>query len=207
MFNYYQYIQFFKKLFVLINPIGLIPIFISNVDSIKKSGKKKFNLYINFIMFFVLLFTFLLGEKILKFFDININILQITGGLLISFNSFNVINDYSDNSSKNSKYRKKNVNFIKLLTPISFPLMAGPSSITMLITYGNNCKYFLEYFFFVISIILFCFFCWLFFELVLVLKNYFSNAIIIIFNKIFSVILFTYGIQLILVGIKNFFLL
>ncbi len=203
--SYYQYIQFFKKLFILINPIGLIPIFISNIDSIKESEKKRFNLYINFIMFFILLFSFLLGEKILKLFDININILQITGGLLISFNSFNVINNCSDNF--NTEYNKKNVNFIKLLTPISFPLMAGPSSITMLISYGNNCKYFLEYFFFIISIILFCFFCWLFFEIVVFFKNYFSNTIIVIFNKIFSVILLTYGIQIIFIGIKNFFLL
>ncbi len=203
MINYYQYIKFLIKLFILINPIGLIPIFISNIDSIIKNEKKKFNIYINLIMFLILSFNFLLGDKILNFFDININILQITGGLLISFNAFNVINDTNIINNKNCK---KGISFVKLLTPISFPLMAGPSSITMLITYGNNCKYYLEYFIYINLIILFCFFSWFFFELILFLRNFFSNNIIIFLNKILSVILLTFGIQTILIGIKNFFL-
>ncbi len=203
MFNYFQYIKLLIKLFMLINPIGLIPIFIFSIDNIKKNERKKFNIYINLIMFLILSFMFLFGDKFLMFFDLNINVLQITGGLLISLSSFNIINDYSNNNKNNISF-KKNINFIKLLTPISFPLMAGPSSITMLISYSNYCNNFLEYFLSIIFIALFCFFCWFFFELVYFFKNYFSDFIIILFNKIFSVILLTFGIQIILLGIKNF---
>ncbi len=205
MINYIQYIKLLIKLFMLINPIGLIPIFIFSVDKIVENEKKKFNIYINLIMFFILVIMFLLGNKFLLFFDLNINVLQITGGLLISLSSFNIINDCSDIKIKN--FSKNKVSFIKFLTPISFPLMAGPSSITMLISYGNYCNSFLEYFFSIISIALFSFFCWFSFELIFFLRNYISNSIIIFFNKIFSVILLTFGIQTILLGIKNFILI
>ncbi len=205
MINYCQYIKLLMKLFMLINPIGLIPIFIASIDSIIEKEKKKFNICINVITCFILLFSFIWGKKFLNLFDLNVNILQITGGFLISFSSLNILT--TDNSEKNKIFINKNISYIKLLTPISFPLMAGPSSISMLITYSISCKSFIEYFFSIISIIFFCFFCWLLFELVFLLRNYFSDIIIIFFNKIFSIILFSFGIQMILLGIKNFFLL
>ncbi len=201
--NYIQYINLLIKLLILINPIGLIPIYLSCIDKINKNERKKFNIYINLIMFFILIIMFLLGNKFLNFFDLNINVLQITGGLLISLSSFNIINDYSDIKEKSSSQKK--INFIKLLTPISFPLMAGPSSITMLISYGSNyCNNFLEYFFSIFFIAVFSFFCWFFFELILILRNYISDFIVIFLNKIFSIILLTYGIQIILLNIKKF---
>ncbi len=204
MINYYPYLKLLMTLFILINPISLIPIFIISIDSIIKKERKKYNICINLIMFFILFFSFLLGKKILNLFDLDINILQITGGLLISLNALNTL---SDNTNNNSNLNKKNISYIELLTPMSFPLMAGPSSIAMLISYSNSCSSFLEYFVSIFFIMFFSFLCWLFFEFVLLLRNYLSDIIILFFNKIFSIIIFSFGIQMILLGIKNFFLL
>ncbi len=205
MINYYQYIKLLIKLFMLINPIGLIPVFISSIDNIIEKEKRKFNICINLITFFILLFTFLLGKNFLSLFDLNINILQITGGFLISLNSLKILK--TKNYEKIKKKKNKKISYIKLLTPISFPLMAGPSSISMIITYSSSCRNFIEYFFSIISIAFFCFFCWLLFELVVLLRNYFSDIIVLFFNRIFSIVLFSFGIQMILLGIKNFFFL
>ncbi len=204
MMNFYPYLKLLMKLFILINPIGLIPIFITSIDSIIKKERKIYNICINLIMFLILLFSFLLGKEILSLFDLNIDILQITGGFLISLNSLSILCDDCNNSSN---INKKNISYIKLLTPMSFPLMAGPSSIAMLISYSTSCNNFLEYFFSILSIMFFSFFCWLFFEFVFLLRKYLSDVIVLFFNKIFSIILFSFGIQMILLGIKNFFLL
>ncbi len=209
MINYLQYLKLLVKLFILINPISLIPIFILSIDSIIEKDKKKFNICINLIMFLILLFTFLWGKYFLDILDVDINMLQITGGLLIILSTLNIIlNESQDtNSSNEKKINKKYINYIKLLIPISFPLMAGPSSISMLIIYSNSCNSFLQYFFSIFFIMLFCFLCWLFFELISFFRYYISDFAILFFNKIFSIILFSYGIQMILLGIKNFFIL
>ena len=115
-------IEAFITLFVIMDPVGNLPIFISltkgmPIKEIKRNANN--SVFVAGVLLFVFLF---LGIKIFDFFGINLNSFQIAGGIILLIMGIMYVFGTS------LKFVKSHGN--DLSVPIGTPLLTGPGVIT-----------------------------------------------------------------------------
>jgi len=129
------YIITFTALFSVINPIGTVPIFLALTQEDDKASKNKTALWASINVCIILVVTFFIGEYILQFLGISIDVLRIAGGIIICTSGFGLLSGtFSKKRGVNKKvtHDAQNRNDIAL-SPLAIPMMAGPGSMSLLI--------------------------------------------------------------------------
>lgn len=109
-------------LFIIIDPIGLIPVFMALTHDASPQERRTILLqavYVAFIL--MLLFTFT-GTGILSLFGITLSDFKIAGGLLLLVIALRIINDAHYGVSSDSARPG--------VVPLAVPLLVGPGAIT-----------------------------------------------------------------------------
>jgi multiple antibiotic resistance protein len=131
----------FTALFSVMNPFGTVPVFValtkeSSVEERITIAKKT-----SFYVFIILLTSFFAGSYVLNFFGIDIDSLKIAGGLIIASSGFALLTgEFTKHKGmKRSKVRADVENRSDIsLTPLALPMIAGPGTISLLITYRHE---------------------------------------------------------------------
>lgn len=130
----------FAALFSVINPLGTLPIFIGLTKDKHKKEITSIAIWASFNTFIILVVSFFLGNYLLDFFGISLNSLRISGGIIIASSGFALLTG-SFSKHKGMKKREKNDAYTRSeisLTPLAIPMLAGPGSISLLITYNQE---------------------------------------------------------------------
>lgn len=115
-------LESFITLFVIMDPIGNLPVFISMVKGMPLAEIRK-NINKSMFVAGLLLFVFLFfGLEIFRFFGININSFQIAGGILLLILGITYVLGVS------GKFVKTEGNDLSI--PLGTPLLTGPGVIT-----------------------------------------------------------------------------
>ena len=115
----------FITLFVVIDPIGNLPLFASLTKGMPIIEIKK-NVHRAVFVAAIILFIFLfLGTQIFDFFSINIDSFRIAGGIILLIFGIMFVMGMSDKIAKNHDR--------DLSVPIGVPLLAGPGGITTIV--------------------------------------------------------------------------
>lgn len=127
----------FGALFSVINPLGTLPIFISLMKDKDKSERRETAIRTIMNVFVIMMIAFFGGKYVLSFFSISLDSLKITGGIIIATSGFALL---SGNFSRHKGMRGKVKEDAKRrsdvsLTPLALPMLSGPGSISLLITY------------------------------------------------------------------------
>jgi multiple antibiotic resistance protein len=110
-------------LFIIVDPLGNIPIFIGLTEKIEPSQRKKiYNVAVLVGVILLLVFAFL-GQEILNIFGLSIYSFEIAGGILLLIISIRILV---------SGTMRENVESPESLgaVPIAMPLLVGPGAIT-----------------------------------------------------------------------------
>lgn len=131
----------FGALFSVMNPFGTVPIFVGLTERHNKLERNKVAFWTALNVLIILLISFFLGKYILLFFGITLNSLKIAGGLIITSSGFALLTG-EFNKHKGMKKEKVKLD-IKTrteiaLTPLAMPMIAGPGTISLLITYNQE---------------------------------------------------------------------
>lgn len=131
----------FASLFSIINPLGTVPVFVglTSEESTKERNSTALLTAINIIA--ILAISFFAGTYMLAFFGISLNALRIAGGLIIATSGFALLKgEFSKHKGmKNKRVRKDLSTREKFsLTPLAIPMLAGPGSISLLITFSQE---------------------------------------------------------------------
>ncbi|MCS4542280.1 MAG: MarC family protein [Euryarchaeota archaeon] len=131
MIDTVAFFQAFIALFVILDPIANIPVFLTLTEKMdKKDRRSTVNQAI--IVAFALLFAFaLLGDYIIKFLGIKLESFMIAGGLLLLVISFDML---KGELPKTRHVIKEEVSIV----PMATPLLAGPGAITTTIYFINT---------------------------------------------------------------------
>jgi len=78
-----DFLPFFVYFFVVIDPIGIVPVFIAVTSRLDKSTKRKVALVASLVSSVILLFFVVAGEFILTSMDIPLSAFQIAGGIVL----------------------------------------------------------------------------------------------------------------------------
>jgi multiple antibiotic resistance protein len=193
-FNFKEIFTAFMVLFAVIDIIGNIPIII---DLRKKSGhiqSEKASLIAGFIM---IVFLFL-GQSLLKLIGIDVNSFAVAGSFILFFIALEMILGitlYKDNEDDSNSVTAS-------VFPLAFPLIAGPGSLTTLLSLRAE--------FYIENIILAVFFNVILIYVVLKTSSKIERFIgpngIQIIRKVFGVVLLAISVKLFAANIKMLFI-
>lgn len=130
----------FGALFSVVNPFGSMPVFISLTSNNTLAERNRFALKTSIYVFIILLISFLIGKYILLFFGIGITSLRLAGGLIITLSGFALLTGKitqhkgMNRAVKDDGQGKDDPS----LTPLAMPMLAGPGSISYMITMNES---------------------------------------------------------------------
>lgn len=130
------YITAFVTLFVIIDPIGLVPLFIALTRNMDASHRRRVGTR-SLIVAFVLLFLFgLAGEQILSTIGISISAFRIAGGILLLLTALDML---FERRTERREGQSAEVAEDPSVFPLATPLLAGPGALaTMILLVGQE---------------------------------------------------------------------
>ena len=131
----------FGALFSVMNPLGTVPIFTSLTSENTNKERQKVAIKTSINVLVILLISFFVGDYLLNFFGISLNSLKIAGGLIITSSGFALLTgEFSKHKGMKRDRVQKDINTREeiSLTPLALPMIAGPGTISLLITYNKE---------------------------------------------------------------------
>lgn len=135
------FLYVFASLFSVINPLGTVPVFVGLMSEESPQDRNKTSLLTAINVFVILTISFFAGTYILAFFGISLNALRIAGGMIIVTSGFALLTGtFSKHKGMKSKRVQKDLDKRDKfsLTPLAIPMLAGPGSISLLITFNQE---------------------------------------------------------------------
>ncbi|MBD22070.1 MAG: antibiotic resistance protein MarC [Alphaproteobacteria bacterium] len=194
------------KAFVAIDPLSLIPLFVVLTTNLNLKKTLTLSFLVFIITSSVLTFFSIFGNKFLLFMGVSINSFQIIGGVFLLFISYEMVFEKRIKRKKNAAEKILDENQIKNVAvfPVSIPLVAGPSAITLSVLISKNFNYsILDFYQKILPLIIILFLT----SLIILFSNYIisllNRTFLIILQKIFGLILGALSVEFITIGIKG----
>lgn len=130
-------VLWFTALFTLMNPIGILPVFMTMTNSFTPQQRKKTALKSVFIAGAILLGFAFLGEFLFKFFGISVNSFRVVGGIIFFLVGFDMLQARLTKTKVSKKEIKEYSDDISV-TPLAIPMITGPGAITNAIVFMND---------------------------------------------------------------------
>lgn len=138
-FDFPVYFKFFIGLFALVNPVGIIPVFISMTSYQTAAARNKTNLTANLSVAIILWISLFLGDTILQLFGISIDSFRIAGGILVVTIAMSMISGKLGEDKQNKQEKSETAVRESIgVVPLALPLMAGPGAISSTIVWGTR---------------------------------------------------------------------
>jgi multiple antibiotic resistance protein len=122
------FIEVFVTLFVIMDPPGTVPLFLSLTNGRTVKARKRAARQAVTVAFFVITVFALFGQSILDYLGITLAAMQGAGGLLLLLVALQLLTGESDDPAETA-----NVNVA--LVPLGTPLLAGPGAIVATIVF------------------------------------------------------------------------
>ena len=183
-------------LFVVIDPIGNIPLFIAFTKKLEKAEHKTVSKTAILTAAALLLLFGMAGTQILQLFGLTIFSFMIAGGTLLFIIAIELLT-YGE--WRFARGVKEEVGVV----PIAFPLLAGPGSITAVIISYQTSGFFITF----SSIIIVMAITYVILRMVNPIYKVLGNRGSMIVSRVFAVIIAAIAVEYIVKGIKNLFLI
>jgi multiple antibiotic resistance protein len=127
-------------LYGLINPIGVIPVYLGLVQRIAPEAAHRIVVVAAVAVACLLATAAAFGRQILSFFNVGLDAFRIAGGLLtllIAFEMFRAHYGAFTQTFEERAEAESDVSAIAI-TPLAFPLLVGPAEMSVMITLSNG---------------------------------------------------------------------
>jgi len=120
--------NYLAAMFVLLNPIGTIPIFLGVTSNLSTPRRNQTGRTAALTVFAVLTLSILAGEWALRAFGINVPCFQVGGGILVLLIALDMLQaKHSELKQTPEEARDAEINESVGVVPLGTPLMAGPA--------------------------------------------------------------------------------
>lgn len=120
---------YFTSFFSIINPLGVMPVFMTMTAGISRQQQKRTALKASLTAFFTLLLFAFAGQVLFKFFGISVNSFRVVGGIIFFIMGYDMLQARLGTIRIDEASVKKYVDDISI-TPLGIPMLAGPGAIT-----------------------------------------------------------------------------
>lgn len=119
----------FTSFFTLINPLGVMPIFMTMTADLDQEHRTKIAKKASIVSFGIIVLFALSGQLLINFFGISVNSFKIVGGVIFFLMGMDMLQARLTRVKLKSSEVKNYVNDISI-TPLSIPMICGPGAIT-----------------------------------------------------------------------------
>lgn len=199
------YLKFFVGLFAIINPLGLLPVFVSLTSHYNQVERMKTNTTAHFAVTVILLVSMYIGQFILDSFGISLSSFRIAGGSLITLIAWSMLQGKLGEVKHNKQEKGElAVRESIAVVPLALPLMAGPGAISSVIVYASQ-SHWQQLIGMSLVVMVFTFCSWLIFRAAPLLFKIMGNTGINVVTRIMGLIMMSLGIEIMVAGIKGVF--
>jgi multiple antibiotic resistance protein len=196
----------FGALFSIMNPLGTVPVFVGLVQENTKLERAKIAFWTAFNVLIILFLSFFAGKYILSFFGISLDSLKIAGGLIITSSGFALLTGkFAEHKGMKKEEVKKDINTRSeiALTPLAIPMLAGPGTISLLITYNQEFPKTIDIISIISAIIVVVFFIYLILRTSFIIVKILGASGINALSRIIGFIVIAIGIEYITSALIN----
>jgi len=138
---------FAATLFALLNPLGMLPVFIGYTAGMGLGVQRWLALFVSLTVMGLMLLFLLTGTAILDFFGITLDSFRIAGGILLLIIGINIVTGDSTKAMKDlaieanmSALSEAKSVYRQIVVPLAMPLLVGPGVIANLILYASEAR-------------------------------------------------------------------
>lgn len=206
MLEYTEYTKMLIGLIAIVNPIGVVPIFISLTPGLRQSERDAISVTATYSVFIILLFSLAVGEMILNFFGITISSFRVAGGILILLMAISMMHAKTNGIKRTVEEEAESENLDSIaVVPLAIPLLAGPGAISTVILYAHKASGLQHYLLIGLVILAVSVILYLVFKSIPYISKYLSQTAVNVFARIMGLILAAIAIEFIANGIKGLF--
>jgi len=128
-------ISAFTTLIVTLDPIGLIPLFLSLTSHMSQTERRRTALWATGIAAAIMIGFALVGARLLEQLGISLSAFRIAGGLMLFFTAFEMVFGQRQPMRSPGSIEETETSDARAIAafPLAVPLLAGPGSITVCI--------------------------------------------------------------------------
>ena len=198
-----MFLQNFLRAFVAIDPISLIPILTIITQGLNTKRTIKLSGFVFLITCSVLIFFSLYGNSFLVFMGISISSFQIIGGFFLLIISYEMVFEKRvkrKTTIANELIDEHELNNLAVF-PISIPLVAGPSAITLSVLISKDISFTIVSFYTQIFPLVLTLFLT---SIIIIFSNFFmkllNKTIMNVLQKLFGLILGALAVEYVITG-------
>ncbi|MGY5615265.1 YchE family NAAT transporter [Vibrio brasiliensis] len=200
------FLQFFLGLVAAVNPVGIMPVFVSLTGHMNQEEKHKTAVTANIAVAIILVVSLLAGQMLLDMFSISLDSFRVAGGLLLLSIAFSMMSGKLGEDKQNKQEKTEYVSREQIgVVPLAMPLMAGPGAISSTIVYGSRYPAMFDTMGIIVTILLFSLCTWLLFRSAPLIVRFLGQTGINVITRIMGLILGALGIEFIANGLRNLF--
>ncbi|WP_178862851.1 YchE family NAAT transporter [Thiomicrorhabdus cannonii] len=204
MLDYTEYTKFLIGLIAIVNPIGVIPVFLAlTADLYPQERRRIINMSVVAVAS-ILLISLLFGEILLEFFGISINSFRVGGGILILLMAIGMMHAKSEPKAAKESYQADDRDSIAVV-PLAIPLLAGPGAISTVIIEAHRGSSVMHYSILAGDILVIAALLWAVFQLTPWISRHLSVMGMTIVTRIMGLLLAAIAIEFIANGLKGLF--
>lgn len=140
-------VSFATTLFALLNPLGMLPIFIGYTAKERRGVQRWIALFLSITVWLLLILFLITGASLLKFFGISIDSFRIAGGILLLLIGINIVTGDSTKAAQDiviqdqaSDLQQAKSIYRKIVIPLAMPLLVGPGVIANVILHASQAE-------------------------------------------------------------------
>ena len=138
---------FAATLFALLNPLGMLPVFIGYSAGMSLGVQRWLALFVSLTVMGLMLLFLLTGTAIIDFFGITLDSFRVAGGILLLLIGINIVTGDPAKAAKDlvvqeeaSALSEAKSVYRQIVVPFAMPLLVGPGVIANLILYASEAR-------------------------------------------------------------------
>ena len=196
--------KIFIALIALVNPLGVLPMFISLTQDFTPAQKQRAIRTAAFTVVAVISTCALLGEQIIKFFGISTASLQVAGGLLILLMSLSMLNAQPSGAKTTAEERDEAEHKDTIgVVPLGIPLLTGPGAMSTVIVLAGKSNHVSDYIALIGSGVVIAALVWLTLQMAQPIARFMGRTGINIATRIMGLLVAAVAVEFIVEGLKT----
>lgn len=184
-------------LFLVMDPLGNIPIFLSVLEDVEPQRRTRILLRELVLAFLVLVMFLFFGQYVLGFLQLSEHAIRIAGGIILFLIALKMVFPV-----KRSAHAVEEIQGEPMLVPLAIPMVAGPSAMAVvMLMASNDPSRMLDW-------LLALFAAWLLTSIILIsangLKRFLGKRGLIAMERLMGMLLIALAVQMLLEGISAY---
>ena len=200
------FFQFFIGLFAAVNPLGIMPIFVSLTVHQDPSERNRTAFTAAVAVAIILVVSLLAGQVLLDVFSISLDSFRVAGGMLLVSIAFTMMSGKLGEEKQNKQEQSESVSREQIgVVPLAMPLLAGPGAISSTIVYASRYPSSFDTLGLILSIGVFSLGIWGLLRVAPSIVRFLGQTGINVITRIMGLILGALGIEFIANGLRALF--